>query len=116
MAPEWIDAHEIGLNLAAAHPGVDPSSVPSPQVREWVTGLELFFDPDPGGGDEEQLRAIVEEWAAAARAAQVDVSEDAGGGVMRQTPPANRPDRSRPPRPPQSRTGLYGPPSKILPE
>ncbi|WP_412543954.1 Fe-S cluster assembly protein IscX [Longispora sp. K20-0274] len=88
MALEWIDAHEIGLNLAAAHPGVDPSSVPSPRLREWVTELDLFFDPDPNGGGEEQLRAIVEEWAAAARAARVPVPEDTDGGVPRQTPPA----------------------------
>ncbi|GIG63463.1 hypothetical protein Lfu02_78350 [Longispora fulva] len=79
-----------------------------PHLREWVTELDLFFDADPNGGDEQRLHAIAQEWAVALRGALVEVPDGAGGGVMRQTPPANHVGRSARPAP-SNRNGLTRP-------
>jgi FeS assembly protein IscX len=58
---KWTDVREIALQLAEAHPDVDPQYVRFTDLHRWVTELEGFDDaPDHSG--EKILEAIQMTW------------------------------------------------------
>jgi FeS assembly protein IscX len=58
---KWIDSREIGIALAEAHPGVDPTRVNFVELRQWVIALD-GFDDDPKRSGEKILEAIQQAW------------------------------------------------------
>ena len=58
---KWIDVREIAIQLAEAHPDVDPQYVRFTDLHRWVTELEDFED-DPNGSGEKILEAIQMAW------------------------------------------------------
>jgi len=59
----WDDPDEIGVLLSAAHPEVDPLSVPFTDLQKYVTALPEF-NGDPKGVNEGKLQAIQLAWHA----------------------------------------------------
>ncbi|MEE8492910.1 MAG: Fe-S cluster assembly protein IscX [Nitrospirales bacterium] len=57
----WQDAEEIGIQLAEAHPGVDPLTVRFTDMHAWITALPEFKD-DPKKSNEKTLEAIQMAW------------------------------------------------------
>lgn len=57
----WDDAYPIALLLNEAHPEVDPTGLPYPVLRDWVTGLDGFAD-DRSALPTEWLERIQMEW------------------------------------------------------
>ena len=58
---KWTDSLEIAIQLAEAHPDIDPKAVRFTDLREWVMALSEF-DDDPNHSGEKILEAIQMEW------------------------------------------------------
>ena len=58
---KWTDSLEIAIQLADAHPDVDPKAVRFTDLREWVLALPEF-DDDPNHSGEKILEAIQMAW------------------------------------------------------
>lgn len=57
----WTDAGEIGIQLQAKFPGLDPLTVRFTDLRRYVMELEGFAD-DPEESNEASLEAIQMAW------------------------------------------------------
>lgn len=61
MALKWTDTLEIAIQLADAHPDVDPATIRFTDLHAWVMALPEFDDaPDRSG--EKILEAIQAAW------------------------------------------------------
>ncbi|AZF33795.1 Protein IscX [Pseudomonas sp. R4-35-07] len=61
MSLKWVDVQEIAIQLAEAHPEVNPLTVNFVKLRNLVMALPEFDDiPDRGG--EKVLEAIQRLW------------------------------------------------------
>jgi len=58
---KWTDVQVIAIELAEAHPEIDPQFVRFTDLHRWVTELE-DFDDDPEGSNEKILEAIQMNW------------------------------------------------------
>ena len=58
---KWTDVNDIAIELAEAHPEIDPQYVRFTDLHRWVTELEDFED-DPNGSGEKILEAIQMAW------------------------------------------------------
>ena len=58
---KWTDVNDIAIELADAHPEVDPLTVRFTDLREWVMALPEF-DDDPERCGEKLLEAIQMAW------------------------------------------------------
>jgi FeS assembly protein IscX len=58
---KWTDSREIAIELADAHPDVDPARVNFVELRNWVVALD-GFDDDPKRSGEKILEAIQQAW------------------------------------------------------
>jgi len=58
---KWTDSREIAIELATAHPDVDPHRVLFTDLRRWVLDLP-GFDDDPKHSGEKILEAIQMAW------------------------------------------------------
>lgn len=58
---KWTDVRLIAIELAEAHPEVDPKTVRFTDLHNWVVALEDFND-DHGRGGEKVLEAIQMAW------------------------------------------------------
>jgi len=61
MIMKWVDVQEIAIELAEAHPDIDPLSVNFVDLHRWVCELE-GFDDDPQRSGEKILEAIQMAW------------------------------------------------------
>ena len=61
MKLTWNDAADLGIELAAAHPNVDPLGVRFTDLHQWVLELDGFSD-DPKASSEGKLEAIQMAW------------------------------------------------------
>lgn len=58
---KWIDTLDIAIELAEAHPEIDPKTMRFTDLHNWV--LELpDFDDDPDHSGEKILEAIQMAW------------------------------------------------------
>ena len=57
----WIDAEEIGIQLAEKFPSLDPLTVRFTDLHRYVTEIEGFAD-DPATSNEAKLEAIQMAW------------------------------------------------------
>jgi FeS assembly protein IscX len=64
----WIDAEDLGILLADAHPGTDPLSVRFTDLHRWICELPEFGD-DPRASSEGKLEAIQMAWVEETRSA-----------------------------------------------
>lgn len=61
MKLKWVDTREIAMQLAEAHPDIDPKFIRFTDLHRWVCELEDFADsPDRSG--EKILEAIQSAW------------------------------------------------------
>lgn len=58
---QWSDVNDIAIELAEAHPDVDPLSVNFVDLRNWVLALE-GFEGAPDRSGEKVLEAIQAAW------------------------------------------------------
>lgn len=58
---KWTDSLEIAIQLADAHPDIDPKSIRFTNLREWVMSLPEFDDA-PNHSGEKILEAIQMAW------------------------------------------------------
>ena len=58
---KWTDTLEIAIQLAEAHPDIDPKAIRFTDLREWVMALPEF-DDDPNHSGEKILEAIQMAW------------------------------------------------------
>ncbi len=58
---KWTDSLEIAIQLADAHPDVDPKTIRFTDLREWVMALPEF-DDEPSRSGEKILEAIQMAW------------------------------------------------------
>ena len=58
----WDDAEGIGIELAQAHPGLDPLTVRFTDLLQFVLALPAFRD-DPHASTEGKLEAIQMAWS-----------------------------------------------------
>ena len=58
---KWTDVREIAIELAEAHPEIDPLTVRFTDLHNWVVELE-DFDDDHNHGGEKVLEAIQMAW------------------------------------------------------
>ncbi len=58
---KWTDVRLIAIELAEAHPAVDPKTVRFTDLHNWVVALEDFKDDHSRGG-EKVLEAIQMAW------------------------------------------------------
>jgi FeS assembly protein IscX len=58
---KWADIRDIAIELAEAHPGIDPAAVRFTDLHNWVCALPQF-DDDPKRGGEKVLEAIQSAW------------------------------------------------------
>ena len=58
---KWTDVREIAIELAEAHPEIDPLTVRFIDLHNWVVELE-DFDDDHNHGGEKVLEAIQMAW------------------------------------------------------
>jgi len=58
---KWTDSLEIAIQLADAHPDIDPGKIRFTELREWVMALPEF-DDDPNHSGEKILEAIQMAW------------------------------------------------------
>ena len=61
MGLKWTDVHDIGYELAEAHPDADPLSVRFTELHKLVRELPKF-DDDPKKSNEKILEAIQMAW------------------------------------------------------
>ena len=60
---KWTDTQELAVELAEAHPDVDPKQVRFTDLYNWVMALP-GFDDDPKRCGEKILEAIQGAWIA----------------------------------------------------
>jgi FeS assembly protein IscX len=58
---KWTDVLDIAIELAEAHPDVDPQYVRFTDLHAWVMALPEFND-DPNHSNEKILEAIQMAW------------------------------------------------------
>ena len=58
---KWTDINDIAIELADAHPDVDPMQINFVDLRNWVMALPDFAD-DPKHCGEKILEAIQQAW------------------------------------------------------
>ncbi len=58
---KWTDISQIAIELAEAHPEIDPKTVRFTDLHNWVVELEEF-DDDHNHGGEKILEAIQMAW------------------------------------------------------
>jgi FeS assembly protein IscX len=58
---KWLDVNDIAIELAAAHPDVDPTRINFVDLMRWVVGLPGFEETDQHCG-EKVLEAIQQAW------------------------------------------------------
>jgi FeS assembly protein IscX len=58
---KWTEVQEIGIQLADAHPEVDPARLNFVDLMSWVIALPEF-DDDPKHCGERVLEAIQQAW------------------------------------------------------
>lgn len=58
---KWTDIRLIAIELAEAHPEVDPVTLRFTDLHNWVLALEDFHD-DPKHSGEKVLEAIQAAW------------------------------------------------------
>ncbi|MDD5180305.1 MAG: Fe-S cluster assembly protein IscX [Gallionellaceae bacterium] len=58
---KWTDVSTIAIELAEAHPEIDPKTVRFTDLHNWVVELE-DFDDDHNHGGEKVLEAIQMAW------------------------------------------------------
>lgn len=58
---KWTDVNDIAIELAEAHPEVDPTRINFVDLMNWVRALPDFSD-DPGHCGEKVLEAIQQAW------------------------------------------------------
>ncbi len=58
---KWTDSLEIAIQLADAHPDIDPKTIRFTDLREWVMALPEFDDAAERSG-EKILEAIQMAW------------------------------------------------------
>ena len=61
MSLKWVDVQEIAIQLAEAHPEVNPITVNFVKLRDLVMALP-DFDDDPTRCGEKILEAIQQAW------------------------------------------------------
>lgn len=61
MSLQWTDSREIAIELAEAHPDVDPKAIRFTDLMQWVMALPDFKD-DPKHCGEKILEAIQLAW------------------------------------------------------
>ncbi|MFF7706979.1 Fe-S cluster assembly protein IscX [Pseudomonas sp. NPDC007930] len=61
MSLKWVDVQEIAIQLAEAHPEVDPVTVNFPRLRQMAMDLP-DFDDAPERCGEKVLEAIQALW------------------------------------------------------
>jgi FeS assembly protein IscX len=63
---KWTDINEIVIELAEAHPEMDPAKVNFVDLMRWIADLP-GFDDDPGHCGEKILEAVQQAWMDEAR-------------------------------------------------
>ena len=58
---KWTDVRLIAIELAEAHPEIDPHTIRFTDLHNWVVELE-DFDDDHNHGGEKVLEAIQMAW------------------------------------------------------
>ncbi|MDE2118256.1 MAG: Fe-S cluster assembly protein IscX [Betaproteobacteria bacterium] len=58
---KWTDVRLIAIELAEAHPEIDPRTIRFTDLHNWVVELE-DFDDDHNHGGEKVLEAIQMAW------------------------------------------------------
>lgn len=58
---KWTDTLEIAIQLADAHPEIDPLTIRFTDLHRWVTELPEF-DDEPDRSGEKILEAIQAAW------------------------------------------------------
>lgn len=58
---KWTDIRLLAIELAEAHPEVDPKAIRFTDLHNWVLALQDFND-DPKHGGEKVLEAIQAAW------------------------------------------------------
>ena len=58
---KWTDTTEIAIELAEAHPEIDPKTIRFTDLHRWVMELP-DFDDDPNHSGEKILEAIQMAW------------------------------------------------------
>ncbi|MFT3803275.1 MAG: Fe-S cluster assembly protein IscX [Burkholderiaceae bacterium] len=58
---KWTDIQDIAIELAQAHPDVDPRSIRFTDLHRWVMELP-GFDDDPKRAGEKVLEALQQAW------------------------------------------------------
>ncbi|MDO9467515.1 MAG: Fe-S cluster assembly protein IscX [Thiobacillus sp.] len=61
MEMKWTDSLDIAIELAEAHPEIDPRTIRFTDLRGWVMELP-DFDDDPEHSGEKILEAIQMAW------------------------------------------------------
>lgn len=61
MSLKWTDSREIAVELAEAHPDVDPKAIRFTDLMQWVMALPDFED-DPKHCGEKILEGIQLAW------------------------------------------------------
>ncbi len=61
MSLKWTDSREIAIELAEAHPDVDPKAIRFTDLMQWVMALPEFED-DPKHCGEKILEGIQLAW------------------------------------------------------
>lgn len=61
MKLKWVDTREIAMQLAEAHPDIDPKYIRFTDLHRWVCALEDFADAPEHSG-EKILEAIQAAW------------------------------------------------------
>ena len=58
---KWTDINDLAIELAEAHPGIDPTAVNFVDLMNWVVALPDFTDDAKHCG-EKVLEAIQQAW------------------------------------------------------
>ena len=61
MIMKWTDINELAIELAEAHPEIDPRRINFVDLMKWVLDLP-DFDDDPKHCGEKVLEAIQQAW------------------------------------------------------
>ncbi len=61
MSYQWVDVHDIAIELAQRHQTVDPQYVRFTDLHRWICELPHFSD-DPKKSNEKILEAIQMAW------------------------------------------------------